>query len=138
MGEAYIIFQACLKFKCKMAGSRIPYTFQRGLPYTGFKKEAASLLYKLMGFNKYGLMRDDIRMETSDVKEALTRLPPKLYDERQFRISRAIMLSCQRNILPKEQWTKLEDDVMYLKPYIEEVQKERAERAEWLKGNKES
>lgn len=121
-----------------MAGSRIPYTFQRGLPYTGFKLELASLMYRLMGFNKYGLMRDDIRMETSDVKEALERLPPKLYDERQFRISRAIMLSCQRNILPKEQWTKLEDDVMYLKPYIEEVQRERAERAEWLKGNKES
>ena len=42
--------------------------------------------YFSLGFNKLGLMRDDVLMETSDVAEAVKRLPPKLYDERQFRL----------------------------------------------------
>ncbi|XP_032664260.1 cytochrome b-c1 complex subunit 7-like [Odontomachus brunneus] len=93
----------------------------------GFRKWC----YNISGFNKYGLMRDDVRYENPDVQEALKRLPKHLLDERNFRIVRAMQLDACRKILPEEQWTKFEDDVMYLKPYIEEVEKERKEREEW-------
>lgn len=78
-----------------------------------------------------GLQHDDLYNETPDVKEALRRLPPKLYDERQFRIVRALHLSMQHDILPNEQWTKWEEDVKYLQPYLEEVIRERKEREAW-------
>ena len=50
------------------------------------------------------------------------------------RISRALTLSMQKTILPQEQWTQSEADVRYLQPYVEEVQREKAEKAEWIKG----
>jgi len=120
-----------------MAGSRIPYVFKVGFgpEVTGFRLKVKTWAYNLSGFNKYGLMRDDCLMETTDVVEAIKRLPPKLYDERQFRISRALLLSCQKTILPKEQWTKVEEDVRYLMPYVDEIRREKAEKAEWSKGN---
>ena len=57
-----------------------------------------------------GLHRDDCLYETEDVKEAIRRLPAHLYDERQYRITRALHLSMTKTILPKDQWTKYEDD----------------------------
>lgn len=89
--------------------------------------------YKLSGFNKYGLWRDDLHNEAFDenVRIALQRLPPKLLEERNFRILRAVQLSLQSEVLPKECWTKLDDDKLYLTPYIEEVMKEKQEEAEW-------
>lgn len=107
--------------------------------------------YNLSGFNQYGeltltqekfskkqltfkgLHRDDCFHENADVKEAVRRLPEKLYDDRMFRITRALHLSMTKNILPKEQWTKYEDDVKYLEPYLQEVIREREEREEWNK-----
>lgn len=80
-----------------------------------------------------GLYRDDILYENDDVKEAVRRLPPKLYDERNFRIIRALQLSMSKTILPKEQWTKYEEDVKYLQPYLEEVIRERQEKEAWMK-----
>ena len=56
-----------------------------------------------------GLMRDDVLYETPDVKEALRRLPREVVDERTFRIIRALQLSGQKKILPKDQWTKYEE-----------------------------
>lgn len=56
-----------------------------------------------------GLMRDDIIRETPEVEEAIRRLPKDVYDQRIFRISRALNLSAKKNILPREQWTKIED-----------------------------
>lgn len=67
------------------------------------------------------------------MKEAIRRLPPKLYDERVFRMTRALQLSMQKIILPKEQWTKYEEDTKYLEPYLDEVIRERHEREEWNK-----
>ncbi|XP_012231714.1 cytochrome b-c1 complex subunit 7 [Linepithema humile] len=87
--------------------------------------------YNLCGFNQYGLMRDDVLYESEDVKEALRRLPQEIKDERTFRIVRAMQLDSNKRILPKEQWTKLEDDVLYLQPYISEVRKEREEKEKW-------
>lgn len=76
-------------------------------------------------------MRHDLLHETPDVAEALRRLPKQLQDERNFRILRAMQLDGQKKILPKEEWTKLEEDVLYLKPYLDEVYKEKKERADW-------
>lgn len=87
--------------------------------------------YNLSGFNKLGLHRDDCLYENADVKEAIRRLPAKLYDERNYRIMRALHLSMTKTILPESQWTKYEDDTKYLEPYLDEVIKERKEREEW-------
>lgn len=54
-------------------------------------------------------MRDDTLYEDDDVKEALKRLPEDLYNERMFRIKRALDLSLKHRILPKEQWVKYEE-----------------------------
>lgn len=82
-------------------------------------------------FNQYGLYRDDCLYETPEVVEALRRLPKHLLDERNFRIVRALQLSGQKRILPEEQWTKLEEDVLYLRPYLVEVLREKEEKESW-------
>lgn len=89
--------------------------------------------YNLSGFNKYGLHRDDLLDETNDVKEALKRVPQNIIDQRNFRLLRATQLSLQKDILPKEQWTKLEDDKLYLTPHVDDVRREREEREDWNK-----
>ncbi|XP_063007596.1 cytochrome b-c1 complex subunit 7 [Melospiza melodia melodia] len=89
--------------------------------------------YNAAGFNKYGLMRDDTLYEDDDVKEALKRLPEQLYNERMFRIKRALDLSLKHQILPKDQWVKYEEDHRYLEPYLKEVIRERQEREAWNK-----
>jgi ubiquinol-cytochrome c reductase subunit 7 len=80
-------------------------------------------------------MRDDCLYENSDVKEAIRRLPTQVQDERNFRMMRALHLSMSKSILPKEQWTKYEEDVKYLQPYLTEVIKEREEREDWNKNH---
>ncbi|KAI4565954.1 hypothetical protein MJT46_009329 [Ovis ammon polii x Ovis aries] len=67
--------------------------------------------YNAAGFNKLGLMRDDTIHENDDVKEAIRRLPENLYNDRVFRIKRALDLSMRQQILPKEQWTKYEEQL---------------------------
>ncbi|KAH1177201.1 hypothetical protein KIL84_010903 [Mauremys mutica] len=89
--------------------------------------------YNAAGFNKLGLMRDDTIYENDDVKLALKRLPENLYNERLFRIKRALDLSMKHQILPEEQWVKYEEDKKYLEPYLKEVIRERLEREEWDK-----
>lgn len=54
-------------------------------------------------------MRDDTWYEDDDVKEAVRRLPEHLYNERMFRIKRALDLSLKHQILPKDQWVKYEE-----------------------------
>ena len=78
-----------------------------------------------------GLHHDDCLYENEDVKEAIRRLPAHLYDERNYRMIRALHLSMTKTILPKDQWTKYEEDYRYLEPYLKEVQKEREEKVEW-------
>ncbi|MEE6463483.1 hypothetical protein FKM82_005931 [Ascaphus truei] len=78
-------------------------------------------------------MRDDTIYEDDDVKEAIRRLPPKLYHDRNFRLKRALDLSAKQQILPKGQWTKYEEEIYYLQPYLKEVTRERKEREEWQK-----
>ncbi|KYN14059.1 Cytochrome b-c1 complex subunit 7 [Trachymyrmex cornetzi] len=78
-------------------------------------------------------MKDDLfnDMLHPDVEEALRRLPQEILDQRNFRIVRALQLSACHRILPKEQWTKYEEDVPYLKPYLDEIDKENEEKARW-------
>lgn len=71
--------------------------------------------------------------EDADVQEALRRLPDHVIDERNFRLVRAMQLSLQKIILPKEEWTKFEEDKLYLSPIVEQVKKERLEREKWEK-----
>uniref|UniRef100_A0A8D0H5T5 Cytochrome b-c1 complex subunit 7 n=1 Tax=Sphenodon punctatus TaxID=8508 RepID=A0A8D0H5T5_SPHPU len=89
--------------------------------------------YNASGFNKLGLMRDDTWYEDDDVKEALKRLPENVYNDRIFRIKRAIDLTMKQQILPEEEWVKYEKDQHYLEPYVKEVIRERLEREEWVK-----
>lgn len=89
--------------------------------------------YNLSGFNKYGLMRDDLLHENEDVQEAMKRVPESVIDERNYRILRAVQLNITKSVLPKDQWTKLEDDKLYLTPHVDQVVKEREERENWNK-----
>uniref|UniRef100_A0A1B6EWG2 Cytochrome b-c1 complex subunit 7 n=1 Tax=Cuerna arida TaxID=1464854 RepID=A0A1B6EWG2_9HEMI len=99
----------------------------------GFWGTFKNWAYNTSGFCQIGLKHDDCLYETEDVEEALRRLPKKMLDERNFRIVRAFQLSATKSILPRDQWTKYEEDDHYLEPYIEEVAKERKEREEWAK-----
>ncbi|PIK61863.1 putative cytochrome b-c1 complex subunit 7 [Apostichopus japonicus] len=76
-------------------------------------------------------MADDTLRQTPEVIEAVRRLPADTYNQRAFRIKRALDLSLKHRILPTEQWTKFEEDVRYLKPYLEEVEREMKEKADW-------
>lgn len=67
------------------------------------------LAYSALHVSVLGLMRDDTIYEDSDVKEALRRLPENQYNERVFRIKRALDLSMKQQILPKDMWTKYEE-----------------------------
>lgn len=76
-----------------------------------------------------GLKVDDLIPEESEtVQKALKRLPPKEAYDRVFRMRRAFQCSLQHQLLPKDQWTKPEEDEMYLTPYIQEVESEARER----------
>ena len=43
------------------------------------------------------------------VKEAIRRLPPEEQDLRLFRLKRALDLSLKKSVLPREQWTSVEE-----------------------------
>merc|ERR1711909_170574 len=98
----------------------------------GFKR----WVFNASGWNQYGLYHDDALRETDDVKEALTRIPAHLLDERAFRIQRALHCSTLKTVLPKDQWPTYEEDRekgRYLQPYLAEVKAERLEREAWSK-----
>ncbi|KAH9934906.1 ubiquinol-cytochrome-c reductase complex subunit 6 [Fomitopsis serialis] len=86
----------------------------------------------LSGYRKVGYKYDDLLVEErDDVQRALTRLTPREAYDRQFRLKRASHCSVLHDVLPKEQWTKPEEDVRYLKPHVESVEKEALERRAW-------
>ena len=47
--------------------------------------------------------------EDPSVTEAIRRLPPEEQDQRLFRIKRAMDLSLKKAVLPREQWTSVEE-----------------------------
>ncbi|KAK0708780.1 cytochrome b-c1 complex subunit 7 [Apiosordaria backusii] len=54
--------------------------------------------------------------------------PPKDSYDRIYRIRRAIQLSIQQKILPKNEWTKPEEDVPYLSPILQAIEAEAKEK----------
>ncbi|EIM90466.1 cytochrome bd ubiquinol oxidase subunit [Stereum hirsutum FP-91666 SS1] len=85
-----------------------------------------------MGYRKVGFKYDDLLVEErDDVQRALGRLTPAEAYDRAFRLKRASQASVQHKDLPKDQWTKPEEDSRYLKPHVVDVAQENAERATW-------
>ncbi|PHH77342.1 hypothetical protein CDD80_713 [Ophiocordyceps camponoti-rufipedis] len=81
------------------------------------------------GYRKLGLRYDDLLEEEREaVQIALKRLSPKEAYDRVYRLRRSTQLSYQHKLLPKEQWTKPEEDTPYLRPLVEQVEAELAEK----------
>lgn len=80
-------------------------------------------------------MLNDVYDSTPEVEEAIRRLPADVFDARNQRISNAFHASLNKNYLPKEQWTKYEEDIKYLEPYLEEVRRENSEREAYNHNN---
>jgi len=94
-----------------------------------YLKPLADYYANISGYRQLGLRYDDIIIEeNSTVQEALRRLSPEESDLRNVRIRNAYQLSLTHHILPKEKWTKPEDDIRFLFPIIEQVSVEEAER----------
>uniref|UniRef100_A0A914D274 Cytochrome b-c1 complex subunit 7 n=1 Tax=Acrobeloides nanus TaxID=290746 RepID=A0A914D274_9BILA len=99
----------------------------------------------MCGFQKHGLLFHDQYFEPcAEVTEALRRLQmkePHVYDARIQRLSRGTLKAQENEYLPKEEWTKWEEESWYLSPYLAEVEKEKKERLQtsglkpgfWLK-----
>ncbi|KAG6334000.1 hypothetical protein ID866_5083 [Astraeus odoratus] len=86
----------------------------------------------LMGHRRMGLKYDDLQAEEyPEVQRALNRLTPRDAYDRAYRMKLSLHQSMLHKDLPKEQWVSAKDDVRYLKPHVEEVLKEEAERAAW-------
>ncbi|ETW85540.1 hypothetical protein HETIRDRAFT_141404 [Heterobasidion irregulare TC 32-1] len=95
-------------------------------------KPVASWYANLSGYRQMGFKYDDLLVEErEDVQRAIQRLTPNEAYDRAFRLKRASQLSILHTALPKEQWTKPEEDTRYLKPHVQEVEKEDVERAAW-------
>ncbi|KAL2269172.1 hypothetical protein VTJ83DRAFT_4018 [Remersonia thermophila] len=81
------------------------------------------------GYRQLGLRADDLIPEDNERNlQALSRLPPKEAYDRIYRIRRATQLSLQQKILPRNEWTKPEEDTPYLSPIIERLAAEEKER----------
>ncbi|KAF4582203.1 ubiquinol-cytochrome C reductase-like protein [Ophiocordyceps camponoti-floridani] len=81
------------------------------------------------GYRKLGLRYDDLLEEEREaVQIALKRLSPKEAYDRVYRLRRSTQLSYQHKLLPKEQWTKPEEDTPYLRPLVQQVEAELAEK----------
>ncbi|KAK3681449.1 cytochrome b-c1 complex subunit 7 [Podospora appendiculata] len=92
-------------------------------------KPVAQLYANAAGYRQLGLRADDLISEENEtVLQALKRLPPKQSYDRIFRIRRAVQLSLSHKLLPKNEWTKPEEDVPYLGPLVEQLENEIKER----------
>ncbi|RKP26193.1 cytochrome b-c1 complex subunit 7 [Syncephalis pseudoplumigaleata] len=106
--------------KIASAGNSILTSLLR--PFAGAFANAA-------GYRRLGLRYDDLLIEETDVvQEAIRRLPEEEQLARAYRFRRAFQLSLQHTELPKSEWTKPEEDIRYLTPFIEQVQREVDER----------
>ncbi|KAJ8515536.1 hypothetical protein ONZ45_g7051 [Pleurotus djamor] len=97
-----------------------------------YLKPVAAWYANLAGYRRMGFKYDDLLVEErDDVQRALSRLTPAQGYDRIFRIRRAVQASVLHKDLPKEQWIKPEEDVRYLKPHVDNVAAENAERSAW-------
>merc|ERR1711893_585734 len=91
----------------------------------------ARFRFNMADYPKYGLFTDDTVKEDEYVKEAISRMPSEMQNQRMFRINRALLLSNQKIVLPKEEWVTVETNEEYLEPYLAQVLKESVEKKEW-------
>ncbi|KAK4158552.1 cytochrome b-c1 complex subunit 7 [Chaetomidium leptoderma] len=99
-----------------------PWLMKMIMPIAGWYSNAA-------GYRQMGLRADDLLVEENEpVLKALGRLSPKESYDRIYRIRRATQLSLQQKILPKNEWTKPEEDVRYLSPILEQLAAEAKEK----------
>jgi hypothetical protein len=67
-------------------------------------------MFGMSKYLKYGLLTDDLQKESNAVtKEALRRLPKEVFQERQWRLARAIGANANKDVLPESEWTKPEE-----------------------------
>mmetsp|Transcript_1067 Transcript_1067/g.1657 ORF Transcript_1067/g.1657 Transcript_1067/m.1657 type:complete len:196 (+) Transcript_1067:27-614(+) len=84
--------------------------------------------YEASKYREYGLLYDDLlHDEDAVVVEAINRLPEATRIQRENRIARAQQLNVLHETLPEEEWTKAENDLPYLSPYVEWVRNEMIE-----------
>ena len=81
-----------------------------------------------MGYRKLGLRLHDIVADSLELREAVRRMPADLREERDWRLKRAYDLNVKKIELPKDEWTKPEDDAPYLRPYLDDVRQEEHDR----------
>eukprot|EP01112_Ceratiomyxa_fruticulosa_P018190 TRINITY_DN5776_c0_g3_i5.p1 TRINITY_DN5776_c0_g3~~TRINITY_DN5776_c0_g3_i5.p1 ORF type:complete len:101 (+),score=19.97 TRINITY_DN5776_c0_g3_i5:137-439(+) len=77
---------------------------------------------------KYGLVADDLVLETPEVRETLRRLHPDILAARDRRMKLAFDCSMKKTFLPPDLWTKPEEDIGYLEPTLSEVENETEAR----------
>ncbi|CDO92692.1 unnamed protein product [Kluyveromyces dobzhanskii CBS 2104] len=85
----------------------------------------------ISGYRKMGLRCDDLIDEENELAQtALRRLPADDSYARIYRIINAHQLSLTHHLLPKNKWTKAEEDVPYLTPYLLEAEAHVKEKEE--------
>ncbi|KAM0333360.1 hypothetical protein ACHAQA_002021 [Verticillium albo-atrum] len=108
---------------------RVAEGIQRSPSLLNFLRPVANWYSNTSGYRQVGLRYDDLyEEEREEVGKALKRLSPKESYDRIYRIRRAVQCSYQHKLLPKSDWTKPEEDVPYLRPLIEQVETEMAEK----------
>ncbi|CAF1170563.1 unnamed protein product [Adineta steineri] len=131
MATQKFVNKATLEFGRRIFGEQI-----RREPAT-LKEQYRKFQYYQTSHFKLGLMEHDrLWGENSAVKEAMRRLrisEPEIWDERSFRISRAINFDIKKMYLPKEEWLEFETDVPYLQPFLAEIEREQTEEQHWKK-----
>lgn len=75
---------------------------------SNFNNKRSSLLFVYKG-----LMTDDLTRSNPVVEEALRRLPPDVFQERQWRLTRAIGANANKDVLAESDWLKPEEVNLY-------------------------
>ena len=89
-------------------------------------------IYGQQEYSRYGMYHDDLLEMGPIAEEAVRRLPEDVRMGRIHRLHRMIQCSRNKITLPKEMWTPIDHpNHFYLQPYIEEIEAEIRERAEW-------
>jgi ubiquinol-cytochrome c reductase subunit 7 len=77
------------------------------------------------------LLYEDLFIETPQVREALRRLPDDLMQARLRRMKTASQCYATQTELPAHEWITEEQDVLYLSPYVSEVEREEFDRVNY-------
>ncbi|ORX71634.1 cytochrome b-c1 complex subunit 7 [Linderina pennispora] len=102
---------------------------QTNSAFRAIVRPLANTWVNLSGYRRLGLRYDDLIAEESPIaQEAISRLSRQEIDGRNIRHRHAFQLSLAHQEYPRAKWTKAEDDYAYLRPLIEEVRLEFAER----------